>query len=162
MTAPTRRAALTALAGVPALALPAAAIAAPSPDAEILALRAEFVRLNDVFQPLNEVALDENDAFQVRIEAIGWEAACAWSQATGHEGRNVTIEQIGVELGRLVERMLDLGPTTVAGIAAVGATLREDALSDYWNEPVRDRDWDVQLVTRFIDGLIAAAEGRSA
>jgi hypothetical protein len=47
MTAPTRRAALTALASASALALPAvaAAVASPDADAEILALAAEIERL---------------------------------------------------------------------------------------------------------------------
>jgi hypothetical protein len=43
MTATTRRAALSALASVPALALPAAA--SPTGDAEIISLAAEIERL---------------------------------------------------------------------------------------------------------------------
>jgi hypothetical protein len=67
-----------------------------------------------------------------------------------------------VKLSRLAERMLDLGPTTPAGIAAVAATLREDNLAHYWEKPARDRDYDVELVTRFIDGLIGATVGGAA
>jgi hypothetical protein len=163
MTAPSRRAALTALAGFPALAIPAvAATVAPSPDAEILALRAEFVRLHDLYLPLNEAAWEEAEAFRDKVEEAGWEAARAWSKATGRNGRNDELDQMGVKLSRLVERMLDLRPTTPAGIAAVAATLREDNLAHYWNKPARNRDYDVELVTRFIDGLIGATVGGAA
>ena len=46
--------------------------------------------------------------------------------------------------------------------AAVAATLREDALDHYWKEPIAKRDWDVDLVTRFIDALVVAGPGRGA
>jgi hypothetical protein len=67
MTTTTRRAALGALASASALTLPAVAIAAAAPpdaDAEILGLRAEFVRLNDVYRPLNDAAWEEAVALE--------------------------------------------------------------------------------------------------
>jgi hypothetical protein len=101
-------------------------------------------------------------AFRAKFEEVGWEAACAWAEEIGHDGHNKAVEQMGVELSRIVERMLDLGPTTLAGIAAVAATLREDALASYWEEPAQNRDWDVELVTRLIDALVVAGPGRPA
>jgi hypothetical protein len=164
MTAQTRRAALGAVLAAGAVgAIPAvAAIASPTPDAEILALRAEFVRLNDAYGPLNKEAWDESEAFLAMVEETGWAEACTWAAATGCDGRNDATERMSEDLARLVERMLALGPTTLAGIAAVAATLREDALDHYWKEPIAKRDWDVELVTQFIDALVVAGPGRGA
>ncbi len=135
MSSTTRRAALTALAGVPALALPAvAATVAPSPDAEILALRAED----------------------------GLEAACAWADANGFDGRNEEHERLGLEISQLSTRMLDVGPTTLAGIAAVAATLKEDLLVHYWAKPIKDRDYEVELVTKLIDALVVSGQRSSS
>jgi hypothetical protein len=50
--------------------------------------------------------------------------------------------------------MIALRPKTLAGIIAIARSLKEEALDTYWDEPDEDRDWDVMLVTRFIDGLI--------
>jgi hypothetical protein len=150
---------MTAMSGARAQTAP---IDAVSPDAEILALRAEFVRLHDQYVPINEVALDDNDAFRDQVLENGWDAACAWSKATGRNRPNKELELMSAKLDGLAERMLDLGPTTPAGIAAVAATLRDDHLAYYWDKPVRDRDYDVELVTRFIDGLIGATVGGAA
>lgn len=163
MTAPTRRAALTALAGFPALAIPGvAATVAPSPDAEILALRAEFVRLNAMYMPLNDAAWEEADAFRARVEEDGWEAACAWADANGFDGRNEEHARLGWELSQLATRMLDVGPTSLAGIAAVAATLKEDLLVHYWAKPIKDRDYEVELVTKLIDALVVSGQRSSS
>ena len=65
-----------------------------------------------------------------------------------------------------MEGMIALRPKTLAGLAALAATMKEDALYSYWNTPDEDRDWDVMLITRFLDGLIergsvATAEART-
>jgi hypothetical protein len=46
--------------------------------------------------------------------------------------------------------MIALGPKTPRGIAAVAATLKEDGLGGYWDEPDEDPDWSKMLVTRFL------------
>ena len=38
----------------------------------------------------------------------------------------------------------------LAGLAALAATMKEDALRGYWNKPDEDRDWDVVHITRFL------------
>jgi hypothetical protein len=58
---------------------------------------------------------------------------------------------------QIVERMLDFRPTTLAGIAAVAATLRDDELEHLWAKPEDDRDWGILMLTRFIDGLLESA-----
>jgi hypothetical protein len=47
-----------------------------------------------------------------------------------------------------------LRPKTPSGVAVTAATLKDNSLSHYWNEPEEDRDFDVSLITRFLDGLI--------
>jgi hypothetical protein len=157
--------ALTALASVSALAMPAVAIAAAAPpdaDAEILALRAEFVRLNDVYQPLNDAAWEKAEAFRDKFVESGFEAACEWAKATGCYYRDMALEQMSDELDEIVKRMIDLRPTTPGGIAAIAASLRDEALSSYWNEPVAERDCDVEVITRFLDALIEIGQTRAA
>jgi hypothetical protein len=102
MTTSIRRAALGALFCASALTLPAVAIAAAAPpdaDAEILALRAECVRLNDIYQSLNDAANEEAYAFRLKYEETGWDwkATSAWSKATAHYWGN---EDMGDKLGK--------------------------------------------------------------
>jgi hypothetical protein len=51
--------------------------------------------------------------------------------------------------------MLQLGPKTPSSIAAVALSLKEEVLNHLWEAPKDNRDWDVELLTRFLDGLIA-------
>jgi hypothetical protein len=51
--------------------------------------------------------------------------------------------------------MLELGPKTPSSIAAVASALKDGVLDHLWDKPEDDRDWDVELLTRFLDGLIA-------
>ena len=52
-----------------------------------------------------------------------------------------------------------LRPKTLAGITAVVATLNY-VLDYHWKEPEVDRDWDVAILTHFLDGLIKLGQGR--
>jgi hypothetical protein len=56
--------------------------------------------------------------------------------------------------GNFAESMIALRPKTLAGITAVAATLKDYAIREYWKEPVEDRDWDVEIITGFLDCLI--------
>jgi hypothetical protein len=59
----------------------------------------------------------------------------------------------------IIERMIALRPKTPSAVAITAATLKENSLSHYWNEPEEDRDFDVRLITQFLDGLIQARSG---
>jgi hypothetical protein len=37
----------------------------------------------------------------------------------------------------------------------VAATLKQEGLAPYWKVPVEDRDWDGEVITKLLDGLIA-------
>ena len=41
-------------------------------------------------------------------------------------------------------------------------SLKEEPLETYWAEPEEDRDWDVMLLTRFLDALIEIGQTRAA
>ena len=90
----------------------------------------------------------------------GHEAARVWSE------KNIPwtlldrqLEELDSRANVILERMVALRPRTLAGLAALAATMKEDALGSYWNKPDEDRDWDVMLITRFIDGLIEVGRG---
>jgi hypothetical protein len=140
-------------------AIPAGLVlASDDNDAEILALYAEFERLWEAFLPVHDAATDSADIFHEKILSEGWETACAWATASGHNERVEEQNRLSAPLSRIIERMVALKPKTVAGIAAIAVVLRADALSSWWSKPERDRDWDIELVTRFLDGLIETRE----
>ena len=53
----------------------------------------------------------------------------------------------------LVDSMIKLHPKTPAGIAAVAAAFKADQ-AHFWEKHESDRDWEISLLTRFLDGLI--------
>jgi hypothetical protein len=71
------------------------------------------------------------------------------------------LEAENVHADRIAEAMIALEPKTPRAIAAVAATLKEDGLGDYWDEPDEDTDWSKMLVTRFLDALIAGGPRRA-
>jgi hypothetical protein len=72
----------------------------------------------------------------------------------GLDSRLEEIDEIDKCTSRIVERMLELGPKTPASIAVLAETLKGEVLGHHWEQPEDDRDWDVLLLTRFLDGLI--------
>jgi hypothetical protein len=120
-----------------------------------LALRAEIEDLRAKRRPLEETANALYQSFEQTIRECGFEAACAWGNRVGLDPKLDEIEQIDRRAGHLIERMLQLGPKTPSSIAAVALALKEEVLNHLWEAPKDDRDWDVELLTRFLDGLIA-------
>jgi len=124
-------------------------------DSLFLALRAEIEDLKVKRRPLEDTANALYQSFERTIREDGFEAARAWGNRVGLDPKLEEIEQIDRRAGHLIERMLELGPKTPASIAAVASALKDEALSHHWDKPGDDRDWDVALLTRFLDGLIA-------
>jgi hypothetical protein len=131
-------------------------------DREILALRAEFQQLMATRGPLNKRVKPLQAAFYAVGKLNGFEGADAWGHESEFWAVNDEIAVLDERVAELVERMILLRPKTPAGIAAVAASIREDQ-RHFWKEPEIDRNWDVSLVTRFIDGLIerVSEEARS-
>jgi hypothetical protein len=156
-----RRAVLGAVlaAGATALPGPSRAIAV-NEDAELLALRAEFERLEVTRQPLVERTNELSWNFTQMVCESGYETARVWGERSGYWSLIDQLEALDSRATAIVERMVALRPKTSAGLAALAATMKEDALNAYWNKPDEDREWEVMLITRFLDGLIESGQAR--
>jgi hypothetical protein len=128
---------------------------AASDDALFLALRAEIEDLKVKRRPLEETADALYESFELVIRKDGFEAARAWGNSVGLDPKLEEIEQLDRRVGRIIDRMLELGPKTPVSIAGLAAVLKDEALAHYWKQPENDRDWDVALLTQFLDGLIS-------
>jgi hypothetical protein len=60
---------------------------------------------------------------------------------------------IEIRLTNIVDSMIKLRPRKQLGIAAVAAAFKADQ-DHFWKEPEPDRNWEISLLTRFLDGLI--------
>jgi flagellar biosynthesis/type III secretory pathway protein FliH len=131
----------------------AALAKAPDEDPEILALRAEFQQLQQASDRLRKQHDPLESAFYAIGKLEGREGAEEWAEESGFWAVNTEISDLRSRASFLVERMILLRPQTPAGVAAVAASIKEDQ-PRFWKKPEKDRDWDVSLVTRFIDGLV--------
>jgi hypothetical protein len=157
---PSRRAALGAvlMAGA-CLSIPVRGAAA-NEESEIFALRVEHERLMAARAPLNRVCNDLSPSFSDVCRKEGWDAAVAWGEQNGQDEALRKLEEINVRDSTIAQEMIALRPKTPAGLAAVAATLKEWDLSHYWTKPDIDMDWDVMLITRFLDGLIELGQAQ--
>jgi hypothetical protein len=100
-------------------------------DREILALRADFQRLQAMIDPLKK----RHDPLQTAFYAIGklngFEGADKWAKESGFWAVNDEIADLNERAGILVERMILLRPKTPGGIAAVAASIKEDQ-THFW------------------------------
>jgi hypothetical protein len=119
------------------------------------ALRVEIEDLKVKRGPLEDTANALYQSFELTIREDGFEAARAWSNKVGLDPQLEKIEQLDGRAGRVIEQMLEIGPKTPASIAALAWALKEETLGHHWDAPEGDRDWDVLLLTRFLDGLIS-------
>jgi hypothetical protein len=124
-------------------------------DSEILALRAEFERLEVTRQPIIDQTNEFAWTFTRIVRESGYETARVWGEQSGFSTLDSQLDELNSRANAIVERMVALRPRTSAGLAAVAATMKEDALWRHWDKPEENRDWDVMLITRFLDGLIA-------
>jgi hypothetical protein len=170
MTAQTRRAALTALASVPALALPAVAAATPNDadDAELITLAAEIDRLlalgEDIYakgvdpseetsQSLMKEALDARRRNQTDFDER-WEKAWAYSRESGREAAIKEQAQLASQADRLWARMMAIPASTQAGRAAKVRALLTHVCPSEWRGPTGPLDWEIQE-TRALLGQFA-------
>lgn len=119
----------TALAAIPA-------DAANHPDAELLALGRKF----DAFEKqivLSEAAWNSEDEARQRVTVPHPDAVVS---------ANVAVDRA----------ILALPATTLAGLA-VKARQAAFYASSYWNDSDEDADWDMLLVRKLIDNVIAVA-----
>jgi hypothetical protein len=144
----TRRALLTALASVPALAIPAVAIAATASDgsAEIIALSAEISR---------RVALGAPE--RVRIQLL-LEQFDGPDNESPHWDAFVESEDFEEETELLFERLMAIPATTQASRAAKVRAFLVHCGCRNWRGPADPLDWEPQQAR----ALLAEFAGMSA
>jgi hypothetical protein len=167
----TRRAALGALAGVPAPALPAVAIAAAAPpdadaDAELIALAAEIDQLCGLGE---EIYAKRVDPFDETFNSLMDEAIAArdldpmakafsFSRRVGREAAIKERAEVDEQAGRLFERMVALSAKTQAGRAAQVRTLLTFVHNEEWRGPSRDMDWEKERTRALLGNLAGMSE----
>jgi hypothetical protein len=131
-------------------------------DRKILALRAEFQQLMATREPVQTRYAPLQIAHNVIGEVKGFKAADEWSKQSGFWALNDEIAALNERACRFAESIIALRPRTLAGITAVAAALKDYAIGEYWKEPVEDRDWDVKILTGFLDCLIELGQAEEA
>jgi hypothetical protein len=167
MTSTTRRAALGALAGVSALALPAVAIAA-SPtgdDAELISLAAEIQRLRAQVKEISAKGIEPfNETFYRLVQdtpgpwRVGFEEACAYSHKVGREAAIEEQQIVDDQGGLLWEQMLATPAATRAGKAAKVRALITLVHTDEWRGPTSDLDWAIRETRSLLGDLAGMSE----
>jgi hypothetical protein len=175
MTAPTRRAALAAMASVPALALPSAIASAASPtgdDAEIIALAAEIQRLCALGKEIYAKGVDPfQETFQnliddalpaMRRDPAAWRehSAKAWAYSRD-SGRDAAIDEqaaLDEQADRLWARMMAIPAATQAGRAAKVRALLVHVCTKDWHGPARDLDWDIEQARALLGEFAGMSE----
>jgi hypothetical protein len=176
MTAPTRRAALTALASAPVLAIPAVAIAAVAPpdaDAELIALAAQVERLCaageeiyargfDPFEETFQSLMDEARAAHLRGDTSGfkerWDKAEAYSRESGRDAAIGEREDVDDQMDRLWNKMMAIPAATPAGRAAKVRALLAHVCPE-WRGPAEDLDdWQIEQVRALLGQFAGMSE----
>src|ERR1700722_11768771 len=135
---PSRR----AVASVSALAVPFALTPSIDPDAELLALSAEVLRMSAMVSEFNAARIEPFDEkFELLIHdrtrewEVRWADAAAWNRKTG---RGAAIEELGdldKETDQLFRRMMAIPATTQPGRAAKVRVLLVHVMRDKWRGP---------------------------
>jgi hypothetical protein len=110
--------------------------------------------------PLVEQTNELSWSFTQMVCESGCETARVWGEENWPSTFDEQLESLDARANEIMEGMIALRPKTLAGLAALAATMKEDALRSYWDKPDEDRDWDMMLISRFLDGLIELGQTR--
>lgn len=156
MSTTTRRAALTALASVSALALPPAAAmaaaASPNADAKIIALAAEIERLSALAKaiqaervdPFSETFHEIMDRWNPGGMKVSYDQAFAYSREVGREAAIKEQTEVDQQAIRLWEQMMAIPAATQAGKIAKVRTLLTFVHTEEWRGAAVDLDWEIE------------------
>jgi hypothetical protein len=122
-------------------------------DDQILALHAEFKQLQAKASSIRTRLEPLNVAFAAITKNDGDKKALKWSHQTEYWTLSDEISDLELRLTNIVDSMITLRPRKQAGIAAIASAFKADA-DHFWKEPELDRDWEIYLLTRFLDSLI--------
>ena len=120
--------------------------------AECQELQAKISLIRTAIEPL-EVA------FAAIMKANGYKKAEEWGHRSQYWALNDDLSDLCLRETNLVDSMIKLQPKTPAGIAAVAAAFKADQ-NHFWKSPEADRDWDISLLPRFLDGLMDLGQRR--
>jgi hypothetical protein len=93
------------------------------------------------------------------MKANGYKKAEEWGRRSQYWALNDDLSDLCLRETNLVDSMIKLQPKTPAGIAAVAAAFKADQ-NHFWKSPEADRDWDISLLPRFLDGLMDLGQRR--
>jgi hypothetical protein len=122
-------------------------------DDQILALHAEFKQLQAKATSIRTRLKPLDVAFEAISKANGYEKAMNWSHQTEYWALNDEVSDLEIRLTNLVDSMIKLKPRKQLGIAAVASAFKADQ-DHFWKEPEPERNWEISLLTRFLDSLI--------
>jgi hypothetical protein len=157
-----------ALAAAMGLVVPLPSTAAPSDgDAEIIALCAEVLRLNEIADKIAEERIDPfNDEFMVLLDpergVSDWDRRSKLADAFSQEcGRNAAIDDqrnVDEEADRHFRRMMAIPATTQPGRAAKVRALLVHVLRSDWRGDAKEIEWPEEQART----LLAEFAGMSA
>jgi hypothetical protein len=122
-------------------------------DRQILALHAEFKQLQAKMSSIQTRFAPLSVAFAAIIKNDGAEKAMNWGRQSEYWALNDELSDLEGKSTYLVDSMIKLRPRKRLGIAAVAAAFKDNQ-SHFWKKPEPDRDWEISLLTRFLDSLI--------
>jgi hypothetical protein len=114
--------------------------ATAQPDAEILALAAEFEALLPKISSLETRIAPLVVAFGAISKRTGSKRLRNGARQSEHDALITELNALFLRETDLVDSMIKLQPKTPAGIAAVAAAFKADQ-DHFWKEPEPDRDW---------------------
>jgi hypothetical protein len=116
-------------------------------------LASEFQELKEKISSI-QTRIEPLEAAYVAISKVnGYETAKKWGHQSEYWALNDELADLCVRETDLVDTMIKLRPKTLVGIAALATAFKADQ-DHFWKKPEPDRDWDISLLTRFLDGLI--------
>ena len=122
-------------------------------DRKILALHAEFKQLRAKTSSIRTRFEPLEVAYAAIIKNDGAEKAFSWGHQSEYWALNDELSDIEDRLTNILDGMIKLRPRKQDEIAAVAAAFKDDQ-DHFWKKPKSDRDWEISLLTRLIDGLI--------
>jgi hypothetical protein len=143
--------------GVADLDAPAQHLEAGGENREILMLATEFQELQAKTSSIRTRIEPLQVAFEAISKANGYKKAEEWGHQSEYWALNDELSDLYIRETSLVDSMIKLQPKTPAGIAAVAAAFKADQ-DHFWKKPESDRDWEISLLTRFLDGLIGLGQ----
>jgi|ERR1700733_11522170 hypothetical protein len=126
-------------------------------DREILMLAAELQVLRAKTSSIRTAIDPLEVAFAAIRKANGYKKAEEWGHQSEYWALNDELSDLCLSETNRVDSMIKLQPKTPAGIAVVAAAFKADQ-NHFWKKPEEDRDWEISLLTRFLDGLIDLGE----